>query len=275
MKTKMLSFVLAVCLLVCTVASCGHEHNWTDATCLAPKTCSECGETEGEALGHKWNDATCKSGKFCSACGITEGNVLDHTFVSEACSGCGLAASEYYDNALTAINDGEYAVAYKMLSVLGGYRDSADLIKYFRYVPTKHILAEDTFVEWSYNDKNLPIQIVTTYGVGIREVFGFTYGADGNLTKYTYISGDGDVESLEYTYDENRNLIKKVATHSNLTTTYDYTYDENGNLVKEVYKSSSGYQEVNEFAYKLVYFPHQMHSDFEEFVFSYLNFVED
>ena len=29
-----------------------HEHSWADATCEAPKTCTGCGETEGEALGH-------------------------------------------------------------------------------------------------------------------------------------------------------------------------------------------------------------------------------
>ncbi len=28
------------------------EHEWVDATCTAPKTCTLCGETEGEALGH-------------------------------------------------------------------------------------------------------------------------------------------------------------------------------------------------------------------------------
>ena len=31
-----------------------HEHTWVDATCTAPKTCSGCGETEGEALGHTY-----------------------------------------------------------------------------------------------------------------------------------------------------------------------------------------------------------------------------
>ncbi|MBQ7415793.1 MAG: starch-binding protein, partial [Oscillospiraceae bacterium] len=33
------------------VAALGHS--WTDATCTAPKTCSICGATEGEALGHE------------------------------------------------------------------------------------------------------------------------------------------------------------------------------------------------------------------------------
>ena len=32
------------------------EHEWTEATCFDPKTCTRCGETEGEALGHKWTD---------------------------------------------------------------------------------------------------------------------------------------------------------------------------------------------------------------------------
>ena len=34
-----------------------HEHSWTEATCTMPKTCTVCGETEGEALGHQWSEA--------------------------------------------------------------------------------------------------------------------------------------------------------------------------------------------------------------------------
>ena len=37
--------------------TCTHE--WTDATCTAPKTCALCGETEGEALGHSYETGTC------------------------------------------------------------------------------------------------------------------------------------------------------------------------------------------------------------------------
>ena len=53
-----------------------HEHEWTDATCVAPKTCATCGETEGEALGHDWAAATCVAPKTCSVCGATGGEVL-------------------------------------------------------------------------------------------------------------------------------------------------------------------------------------------------------
>ena len=95
------------------VAALGHT--WTDATCTAPKTCSVCGATEGEALGHSyeavvtaptcteagfttytcacgdsyvaeevaalghtWTDATCTAPKTCSVCGETEGEALGH-----------------------------------------------------------------------------------------------------------------------------------------------------------------------------------------------------
>ena len=61
------------------------SHNWSDATCTAPKTCSKCGETEGEALGHTWVDATCKVAKTCSVCAETDGEALGHTWVDATC----------------------------------------------------------------------------------------------------------------------------------------------------------------------------------------------
>ena len=67
------------------------EHDWSDATCTAPKTCSICGETEGEALGHSWNNATCTEPKTCSVCGETEGEALGHNYENGSCTVCGAA----------------------------------------------------------------------------------------------------------------------------------------------------------------------------------------
>lgn len=39
-------------ILLMGLYGCGCKHEWQDATCTEPKTCSKCGETEGEALGH-------------------------------------------------------------------------------------------------------------------------------------------------------------------------------------------------------------------------------
>ena len=99
-----------------SIAALGHT--WTDATCSAPKTCTVCGATEGEALehsyncvvtaqptctaagvntytcsacgdsytesiaalGHTWTDATCTAPKTCTVCGATEGAALEHNY---------------------------------------------------------------------------------------------------------------------------------------------------------------------------------------------------
>lgn len=61
-----------------TTTTC--SHNWKDATCTAPKTCSVCGATEGEPIEHTWMDATCTAAKTCSVCGATEGNSLGHDY---------------------------------------------------------------------------------------------------------------------------------------------------------------------------------------------------
>ncbi len=57
----------------------GHEHTWADATCEAPKTCTECGETEGNPIEHSVVHvdaigAGCHSNGnveywYCSVCG--------------------------------------------------------------------------------------------------------------------------------------------------------------------------------------------------------------
>ena len=60
-------------------------HTWGEATCTAPKTCSVCNATEGEALGHNYNsevtDPDCTNGGYttytCSVCG--DSYVADET----------------------------------------------------------------------------------------------------------------------------------------------------------------------------------------------------
>ncbi len=72
------------------------DHNWSDATCTAAKTCSRCGVTEGAPLGHdlgEWiveREATCtQSGKeyrLCSRCDFRSESVtgaLGHNMVTQ------------------------------------------------------------------------------------------------------------------------------------------------------------------------------------------------
>ena len=83
---KVLSLIFILCLTLVCLIGCDWftqpcEHEWTDATCTAPKTCSLCGATDGEAIGHTEETvagkaATCTEagmtdGKKCSVCGVT------------------------------------------------------------------------------------------------------------------------------------------------------------------------------------------------------------
>ena len=70
-KTKFISLALALIL-----TGCGHEHNFSEATCESQRICLECGETEGEPLEHQWLEATIESPMTCSLCGLTEGEPL-------------------------------------------------------------------------------------------------------------------------------------------------------------------------------------------------------
>ena len=62
------------------------EHIWISATCTTPKTCSVCNATEGDIGGHVWEAATCTSPKLCSVCGVTEGNALGHKWLDATCT---------------------------------------------------------------------------------------------------------------------------------------------------------------------------------------------
>ena len=91
----LLVFSLSFALCACCVF-----HDWQEATCSAPRTCTKCGKTEGEPLGHTWTDATCTEAKTCSVCGETEGKPLGHTWIDasctepKTCSVCGMTEGE-------------------------------------------------------------------------------------------------------------------------------------------------------------------------------------
>jgi len=80
MKRKLLLPAMAGAIML-SLTGCGHEHVWVEATCSTPKTCSECGETEGEVADHKWIEATCEKAKYCEVCGETDGEPLSHEWL--------------------------------------------------------------------------------------------------------------------------------------------------------------------------------------------------
>lgn len=46
--------------IICGTVLPATGHTWVEATCIEPKICNKCEETEGEPLGHDLQDGTCK-----------------------------------------------------------------------------------------------------------------------------------------------------------------------------------------------------------------------
>ena len=94
-------------------------HSWIDATCVSPKTCENCGLTEGsDPSGHDYVDATCTTPKTCKLCGGTEGEALGHTGGTATCNAlakcdvCGEGYGEYGAHAIDLIVDGD-SISYE------------------------------------------------------------------------------------------------------------------------------------------------------------------
>lgn len=76
MRGKWLLPAAVLCVLL---SGCGCEHEWAEAGCTVPKTCIQCGETEGEALSHVQSEpvysnvdvlaVTADYAVFCERCG--------------------------------------------------------------------------------------------------------------------------------------------------------------------------------------------------------------
>jgi len=79
-----------------------HDCVYSEATCTTPKTCTICGETDGEALGHSYDEgkedpaATCTDDGVktftCTVCGVTKTEVIEalgHTTDNGTCERCG------------------------------------------------------------------------------------------------------------------------------------------------------------------------------------------
>lgn len=94
MKKHIRLFLLLLAALA-ILSGCSCKHEWAEATCDAPKTCTRCGQTEGEPLSHQWAEATCAVPKTCTLCGKTRGEALPHTWQEtdyqnpQTCTVCG------------------------------------------------------------------------------------------------------------------------------------------------------------------------------------------
>lgn len=187
-------------VLVAALTGCSCDHQWQEATCLEPKTCAECQETEGEALGHQWQDADCEAAKTCSLCGETEGTALGHDWqeatcsVPETCSRCAKEQGEPMPHTFGSWVIGETEMT-KTCEVCG-YAETGEID---RELYTKQELAGkwDIFA-LSYNG-----QLISAANLSLAETPEYhMYGDENgnlrfyNMTEKKYIPGS--LKFLEY-----------------------------------------------------------------------------
>lgn len=54
------------------------DHDWKDATCEKPKTCSFCGKTDGTTLYHDFQPIpTCQTQGICTLCGEKKSEIMN------------------------------------------------------------------------------------------------------------------------------------------------------------------------------------------------------
>ena len=177
-----------------------HIHSWVDATCTAPKTCTQCGATEGSVTSHNWSEATCAAPKTCSICGATEGNPAEHTLTA-VCTVCGNTNAEYVE----------------LANKTWGYTDkdgsTIEIAQYSFYEGSLEIgYTNYKTLEKIAEDRNEDIAAIreeyTQYGM-LKVIDGVEYGYNGwgmdnwSARKYTEENGVVTILFLSLDWDDN------------------------------------------------------------------------
>ena len=176
-------------------------HSWNEATCITPKTCSVCGETEGEALGHNMVDGT------CTRCGYTEavggpqivsqpvdyvGMVGDTATFTVVAEGEGLKYQWYYYD--TAASDWKKSSngATATLSVeFKGYRNNQQYRCEITDGDGNTVTTNIVKIVAKVVDLVIVTQPVSAMG-SVNQEMSYTVEATGNGLKYQwYYSDDG------------------------------------------------------------------------------------
>lgn len=71
-KKDIALFIFVSIISLVFLASCGCKHEWKDATCTEPQTCTKCGKTQGETLGHMYGEEKVLKEPTCTETGSKE-----------------------------------------------------------------------------------------------------------------------------------------------------------------------------------------------------------
>ena len=141
--------------------------------------------------------------------------------------------AEDYNEALRLLEQGKYEEAKALFEKLGDYKDSAEYLSKFYYLPAvinNGIIGKGGSYEYFFNENNL-ISKYVVHRDGMDGYCEFFYYENGDIkTQSAYINGA--TQSFEYTYNSIRKRDTAVHTINGVVTYYhSFEYDENGNEI--------------------------------------------
>lgn len=204
MKFKKILASLLPVFLIFVFTSCGCKHEWTEATCLNPKTCNLCGATKGETIEHSYMDANCDNPKRCRFCDATEGEVLGHTYVDGYCTRCYMKDPNFFDAEKYGFinNQGMHTWVEITEYSIGKAESNATYTEMGHY----HRI---------YNFKDCVLKSYSRYESKATDHKNLTEHLD-SVSNYTIINNDSislkgsSLTIIERVHDDNGNLILKV-----------------------------------------------------------------
>ncbi len=107
MKRWIIPLVIAAACMI-LLAGCECKHQWCEADCNRPRTCTECGLTEGDTL-HQWLEPDCENPRKCALCERLDGEPLGHDFMEatclkpKECKICGQYEGDFAEHQMTQV----------------------------------------------------------------------------------------------------------------------------------------------------------------------------
>ncbi|MBE6683641.1 MAG: hypothetical protein E7595_05760 [Ruminococcaceae bacterium] len=157
------------------------------------------------------------------------------------------------------------------------YDENGNLINELRLDPADKIVEKTVY---TYDKNGNRIRSLNIVNGNESHSYDFVYGNNGKIVKNTYTTYDDDPDgivnwSIEYTYDENGNEIKRKTAYSggkvrvieskfnengkrteqtetvsgDIETRLLMSYDENGNVIRSERSTSGGITEIYEYTY--------------------------
>lgn len=171
--------VTLLALLSLLLTGCMCKHEWVEASCTTPKTCTICETTVGEPAGHAWIDATYTTPKTCSVCNKTEGTKLTakEAFSANPCNWLygSWSGSVYIPG--SSIGSGNFPTKIKLVITVtfnpdGTYKETIEMGNKGEFIRGVESYYEDLFYEdlsdKGYAKSEADEVMILAYGMNVK-----------------------------------------------------------------------------------------------------------